>query len=311
MTKACTLEQVADDELDRIRLDCRPTGLPSGIGLERRVPGGISRDKVMTLFAESGSFKTTVVGNIMLAMGAAGHKSLFVSLEDSKSLAGHRLLARDSGVAYGEIAGGVLDAGQIAQLALAADTRRASGNVWIIDDSQVEPNIDAILQQAADAKARVGIACLTIDYLQLLEGRGDERSVLKEAVVKSRRFASQHGVAVVLISQQNDNNHERPNPRPQLRDMFGSSAMRMGSKLIVGMFRPYRYWPEPSNARDRMSGMYARFLSANPDHAALYPGILELHVIKNVLGDERPIHVLVNPATGVLQSADNMMAPYL
>lgn len=311
MSKACTLEQIADDELQRIRLDCRPTGLPSGIGLERRVPGGISRGMVTTLFAESGSFKTTVVGNVMLAMGAAGFKSLFVSLEDSRQLASHRLLARDSGVPYGEIAGGVLDAAQIAQLGLADESRRASRHVWVIDDSVVEPAIDAILHVAADAVTNAGISCLTVDYLQLLEGRGDERAVLKDAVVKSRRFAAKHNVAVLLISQQNDNNHDRPNPRPQLRDMFGSSAMRMGSKLIVGMFRPYKYWPEPSSERDRMSGMYARFLSANPDHAALYPGILELHVIKNVLGNERPIHVLIDPPTGVLQNADGLMAPYL
>lgn len=309
-SKVWTLAEVSDSELARLRLDCRPTGLPSGIGIERRVPGGIPCDKVTTLFAESGSFKTTVLGNMLLAMARAGHRVLSVTLEDSKELAAHRFLAGQSGLAYGEISGGTLDAADVGRLAVSDDARAVASRIWVVDD--IEPRIEVVLELALKAKqSSAGLGCLAIDYLQLLEGPGLEKDVLARAVKSCARFAGQHKVAVVLVSQQRqESERDRADPRPLIGDMFGSSAMRMGSKLVLALFRPWNYCRVPGKS-PKWATEYGHFIAANPDHLALYPRFLEVHCLKNVLGDTRPVLLLVNPATGTVEPGDAIMAPYL
>jgi hypothetical protein len=85
--------------------------------------------------------------------------------------------------------------------------------------------------------------------------------------------------------------------------------MRIGSKLLIGLFRPYEYCKAPG-AKGPYS-MYGRFLSANPAHAEVYPSILECWILKNVLGEAAPVHLRVHPSTGVLESFDDYMRPYL
>lgn len=284
-----------------------PTGLPTGLGLERRVPGGIPKDKVTTIFAESGNFKTTFVGHMQLAMAAEGHRCMFVSLEDSKELAAHRFLARTSGLNYGSISGGTLTKAEVGKLGFNGLARSTADRVWIVDD--VEPSIHAILELATQAP---GLDCVAIDYIQLLTGRGQKKDVLDEAVVASQAFAKKHKVAVILVSQQKQEKElERDDPRPRVGDMLGSSAMRIGSKLILALFRPWLHCKVPTSLKGPY-GMYGRYTTAAPSNIEQYPRFVEVHVLKNVLGESNvALHVLVNPATGVIENADSIMAPYL
>lgn len=309
-SKVYTLAEVAQVELTRMRSGCSPTGLPSGLGLERRVPGGIPRDKVTTLFAESGSFKTTVVGAMQLAMALAGHRVLFVTLEDSKELAAHRLLAGESGLAYGAISGGVLDQADVATLAVSDTVADAASRIYVTDD--VDPTIEDILDLAGRAVASPkGLDAVFIDYLQYLDGPGDEKSTLTRAIKAGSRFAKVHNCAVVFVSQQKQGmERDTKDPRPKIGDLFGSSSMRMFSKLLLGLFRPYKYYPNP-DSRAIGQSLYARFMAAHPEHAAMYPGILEVHLLKNVLGSDKPVFLYVDPPTGVVRNFDNELAPYL
>lgn len=300
-----TLGEVAATELQRLRADQRPTGLPSGLGIERRVPGGIPLDKVTTLFAESGHFKTTVKNHILISMAEAGYKVLDVSLEDSKELSAHRYLARLSGVPYGAIAGGVMSDEQLAALEVPPSATVVGNRVLVADD--VEPTADAIFTMARDT----GVHAVAIDYVQLLAGPGSLKDRLDELIVKSQRFSKKHKVAVLLVSQQKQAaEREREDPRPDVNDMLGSSAMRIGSKLILGLFCPFNYCKAPSQTKGAY-GPYARFLSANPVHADIYPEIVECWILKNVLGMPAPVHLRVNRATGLVSNADELMRPYL
>src|SRR5690606_2255166 len=102
----------------------------------------------------------------------------------------------------------------------------------------------------------------------------------------------------------------RDDPRPRMQDMFGSSAMRVGCKLIVALFRPFNYTPAPTSSKGPY-GMYARHNSAHPDNAERYRGILEAWVLKNVLGRTGALHLHVQEQTGVVENYDDAMRPYL
>ncbi len=301
-----TLGEVVETELHRLQTCLEPTGLPSGLDLERRVPGGIPRDKVTTVFAEAGNFKTTFKNHLLISMAERGYRVLDVSLEDSSELSAHRYLARLSGVSYGAIAGGVISKDDLNKLGVTAAAKAVADRVLVVDN--IDPTVDNIFRCALDN----GVQAVAVDYIQLLSGGGSLKDRLDDLMVKAQRFAKKQRIAPILISQQKQGNErdEQDDPRPKVGDGLGSSAMRIGSKLLMGLFRPYKYCKAPSSVKGPY-GMYSRFLSANPAHADIYPQIIECWILKNVLGAEAPVHLRVEPATGVMTNADELLRPYL
>jgi replicative DNA helicase len=296
LSKLYTLHELAAGEQMRIR-EGRPldTGLPSGIGLERLVPGGVPRDKLTAVFSDEGTFKTTLITQMQYSMAEIG-PVVNISLEDSSQLCAHRMLGRASGVNFGRIHGGVINDTEKEAVA-AAELSVAMRNMYIVDD--LEPTIERCFDAAL---AVPGCRALFVDYIQLLEGPGDQKAVLENASKAAQRFAVQHKIAVVFVSQRKTIDLEGPrksDPRPVTSDMFGSSAMRMCVKLAVGLFRPSAWCPSPASNKGAYAP-YTRWLSANPAHVALYPNLLEVHVTKQVCGPPGSFHVLVEPSTGII-----------
>jgi KaiC/GvpD/RAD55 family RecA-like ATPase len=269
-------------------------GLPSGIGLECLVPGGIPRDKVTTVFSDEGTFKTTLVTQMQYSMAQEG-PVVSVSLEDSTKLVTDRLLGRMSGISFGRIHGGLLTDEERA-VVYEAELSPLMKNMYVVDD--IEPT----MQRCMDAALAVpGCRALFIDYVQLLDGK-DQKTTLEEAMKSAQLFAKRHRIGVVLVSQRKAVDQEGPraaSPRPVTGDMFGSSALRMGTKLAVGLFRPWMWCKAPTQAKGPY-GPYVRWLTSHPDHVDLYPNILEVHVTKQVCGPPGAYHVLVQPETGVI-----------
>lgn len=296
MSRLYTLYELAGAEQDRLRSgQPMERGLPSGIGLECLVPGGVPRDKVTTVFSDEGTFKTTLVTQMQYSMAQEG-PVVSVSLEDSVQLCTHRMLGRISGVSFGRIHGGLLTDEERAVVA-AADLSAVMRNMYVVDDLD-EPT----MQRCMDAALAVpGCRALFIDYVQLLDGK-DQKTTLEQAMQAAQLFAKRHRIAVVMVSQRKAIDMEgqrREQPRPVTGDMFGSSALRMGTKLAVGLFRPWMWCKVPTQTKGPY-GPYVRWLSAHPDHVDLYPNILEVHVTKQVCGPPGAYHVLVQPETGVI-----------
>jgi KaiC/GvpD/RAD55 family RecA-like ATPase len=86
MSSLLSLYDIVGVEQDKLRRGVQPErGLPSGIGLECLVPGGIPRDKVTTVFSDEGTFKTTLVTQIAYTIARSGPVTV-VTLEDSAEL---------------------------------------------------------------------------------------------------------------------------------------------------------------------------------------------------------------------------------
>ncbi len=312
--RPAALDSVALERLSAALNGTIPSGLPTGLGLEKIVPGGIPRDKVTMVFADTATFKTTIKNQILTNLAMEGYSSFDVSLEDSSELTADRYLSRLSGVPYGRIHGGVLSAEEIGALAgINPEQLEVLRRVHPADG--INPRISDIVRAARRLQYSGGLDAVAIDYIQLLEGPG-QKEMLDEVVRTAQLAAKRDRVAYILLSQVKSEYSDRENPRPQLRDMLGSSAMRTGAKLAIGLFRPWKHWPNPqrpSADKDRSpSGMYNRFLTYDPDGALLYPNILELWVVKNVLGaDVKGLHLLVDAETGNLVNYSDKIRPYL
>ncbi len=292
-----TLAQTSISECERIRNTpfTELQGLPTGLGIERVVPGGIPRGKVTTIFGESGNFKTTVKNNIVLGIAAAGHKVLDVSLEDANELTAHRFIAGCTGLNYGRIAAYDLTVEERGQLDIPERALEAAHNVILA--GEILPNIDEIIRVSRFYKYKQGLDAVIIDYVQLLEGRNpkaSQKEVLDEIMRKAQLAAKRDNIAYVIVSQVKQDVDMRVDHSPRITDMIGSSAMRTASKLSIGVYRPSLYYKLPQKGTP-----YEKLFNNHPQGQDVYAGLLELHFLKNVLGEPRVVvHCRVCPGTG-------------
>lgn len=297
-----TLRSVVSEQLRALDGDIVHRGLPIGLGLEKFIPGGIPRDKVTCIFADAGTFKTTLKNQIVIDFAEKGVKTLDVSLEDSSELTAHRLLARRTGVPYGRIAGGELSERELELLRrVGEDQYKVSDNIYVGDS--VAPRIEDIIREARKLHYSGGLDAVCVDYIQLLDGPG-EREKLNEAVRQAQLASKRDKVAYLFLSQIKQDVASRENPRPRLQDMLGSSAMRTGAKLAIGLFRPFNHCSAPVHDGGPYA-MYAKLIANHPEGWKLYENILEAWIVKNVLGPaQKAVHLLVTPETGVIQPFD-------
>ena len=280
-----------------------PGGLPSGLELERVVPGGIPRSRVTVIMGESGNFKTTVVNNMIWAMAKAGHSVLDVSLEDSDALTSHRFMARFTGIPYGKFSEAHLMTPAERRLVdnISAEQRELAGNV--IMGGSVPPNIEEIIRLARYHKQHDNLAAVFIDYLQLLDGPSKlkEHEKIAHVLRAAQLSAKRDNIAYIFTSQVKQDVDTRDDPRPRITDGLGSSAIRTHSKLTVGVHRPSKYFFEPRKGTHYTSP-YKKHHDIAPNGKTWYKNLLELHVLKNVVGEaEVVLHATVDPPTGVIE----------
>lgn len=114
------------------------------------------------------------------------------------------------------------------------------------------------IQQVA-RKTKLGV--VVIDYLQLMEGDGDNRNIQLGKISNGlKKAAKDFQVPVILLSQLNREADKRPGP-PQMSDLRDSGDIEGAADLIGLLHREYRRNPS----------------SANKHHA-------ELHVVKHKNG---------------------------
>lgn len=304
-SKLPTLEKVIDDELRALSNPVQ-VGLPTGVGLESVVPGGIPIDRVTTIFGESGSFKSTVKNAIVHAVASAGHVVVDCSFEDSNALTAARWIARDTGISYGAIA--ARQCGRMDRYAY--PSKAAAGKVIAAGD--MAPTVEEVIRVARQYKRVAGARAVVVDYVQLLEGGSSQKDTLDEAMRRFQILAKRENLAVILVSQVKQDQgmvqYRRSDPRPQVHDMLGSSALRTGTKLAIGVYRPYNFCRVPLDD-DGPNSMYVQLRNNWPDGPeafdAVYPELLELHVAKQVAGvAPTRVYARVRPETGVITPFD-------
>ena len=301
-----TLDSVVAQEVSRaLQASGEPRGLPTGIGLDRALPGGLPRGKVTTIFADTGSFKSTLSLQMIFAMAKAGYRGLLAPLEDNDELTAQRWIAQATGVPYGRIAGGVLNAEEKVEISkLEGDEYSYLSRIQSVDG--IEPKIDNIIRAVAAASAKGGVDFVLVDYIQLLQGYGSKQDILTDAMQKAQLASKRYDVCWIFLSQQNDKSVGRSDPRPHLGDMFNSSAMKQCSKTVIALFRPSEVWPNPKGNTHPLWGMYSRMIERNPVCGdEMYRNIIEVWTLKNLIGVKKTLHgLMAKPETGVLDPID-------
>lgn len=276
------------------------SGLPSGLGLESAVPGGIPRDRVTLIFGETGTYKTAIKQWMADAIAASGKYVLDFTLEDSATLTAQRFLSRHTGIPYGRIAARQLDDGEVAlieQLQPLAD-EVASRTIVV---GNVPATIEEAIRLTRHWARKVDLAAVFIDYVQLVDqdSARSEAEGLYKLCLQAQRAAHRDRIAWVLVSQMNRKNTNRDDKRPQLGDLYGSSGIQHTTKLVLGVYRPASHEAVPG----KDSPWYAMFHN-DPAGPAKYANALELWIRKNVAGESNVfVPLFVDRGTGRMTPA--------
>jgi replicative DNA helicase len=112
-------------------------------------------------------------------------------------------------------------------------------------DDQGGLRILDVRMKAKGTKRRHGLDLLVIDYLQLMEGDGDNRNAQIEGITRGlKALAKELDIAILLLSQLNRKLEERPNKRPMPSDLRDSGAIEQDADAVVFLYRDEVYNPD-------------------------------------------------------------------
>jgi replicative DNA helicase len=166
------------------------------------------------------------------------------SLEMSKEQLTQRLLASEAGIESGYLRSGRLSQTQWEPLSRAIGV--LSEMPIYIDDT---PNITVtqMRSQARRLQAEQGtkLGLIVIDYLQLMEGGGDNRvQELSKITRQLKGLARELSVPVIALSQLSRGVESRTNKRPMLSDLRESGSIEQDADLVVMIYRDDYYNPD-------------------------------------------------------------------
>jgi replicative DNA helicase len=215
------------------------TGFPD---VDDKLNGGIRRGELIVLAARPKMGKTAFALNVA-CNAAVDHSVLVLSMEMPKSQLHDRNLASQGHIPLEHLLKPLMmtdeDWGRLTHA-----TIKVSGMRLHQDDQGGLRLLDVRLK-AKGVKRRHGLDLLVIDYLQLMDGDGDNRNAQIEGITRGlKALAKELSIGIVLLSQLNRKLEERPNKRPMPSDLRDSGAIEQDADAVVFLYRDEVYNPD-------------------------------------------------------------------
>lgn len=206
---------------------------------------GFQRSDLIIVAGRPSMGKTSFVMNIARNIGAF-HKlpvAIF-SLEMSKEQLVQRLLASEVRIESGRLRSGRVSQQEWEPLGHAISA--LSQLPLFIDDT---PNISVNEMRSKSRRLQAeqggALGLILLDYLQLMEGGGDNRVQELSKVTRSlKALARELSVPVIALSQLSRGVESRTNKRPMMSDLRESGAIEQDADLIMMLYRDEYYNPD-------------------------------------------------------------------
>lgn len=247
------------DEIEQ-RMNGQALAFPSGIGPVDDATYGFRPGELVIIGGVPKSGKSVIAHQMAAHVASLGHPAGIVSAEMSAAQVTERLMAAASGVPLHVLASGRLTDWQVNRLTNGA---AAIAKLPIHIDDAASPSLDDILARAVALKAKhPTLAVLVVDFLQLVRfpmkgRRGDEELTAIAYALKG--LAKRTRTVVIAPAQLNYKDIEkRPDKRPQLQDLAGSSGMLQAADFAVLLFREKMYFKEAPDTLELIFGACRR-----------------------------------------------------
>ena len=248
-------------------------GIETGFADLDAMTGGLQRGDLIILGGRPSMGKTAL--SIDIGLNIAKNKGLPIaifSLEMSKEQLALRLLSGESRINSNRLRVGRFTESEYTPLIEAMGT--LSGVPIYIDDTSnvtVSQIRSQVRRLQSEQKGQLG--AVIIDYLQLMEGGGDNRVQELSKITRSlKAIAREMDVPVIVLSQLSRAVESRTNKRPMMSDLRESGAVEQDADIIAMVYRDEYYNPD------------------TPDQ-----GIAELLVVKHRNGPTGVVKLLFQP----------------
>lgn len=113
----------------------------------------------------------------------------------------------------------------------------------LVDDKSFKVN--EIASKSRTVSRKYGLGVIVIDYIQLLEGTGDNREQQVASISRGlKRLAIELDIPIIALTQLNRGVEARADKRPMMADIRESGAIEQDADLIIAVYRDEEYYPD-------------------------------------------------------------------
>ena len=232
-------------EIENLNQNIALPGITCGFYDLDAMTSGFGRSDLIIIAGRPSMGKTSFALNIALNI-AKDHQlpvAIF-SLEMSREQLAIRLLASEAGIDSNRLRAGRVSQQEMDPLALAVGS--LSDTPLFINDSAtltVMQMRSEVRRLQAEQKNPLGM--ILIDYLQLMEGGGDNRVQEISKITRSlKALAREVNTPVIALSQLSRGVEARNNKRPMMADLRESGSIEQDADLIIMLYRDEYYNPD-------------------------------------------------------------------
>jgi len=229
------------DHLDA-RAEGRIKPIPTGLeGVDKALCGGMERGDLVVIGARPSMGKSALSLTVGQRTTATGHVVLICSQEDSAQMLVSRNVASAGRINLAHLRQPERatdgDWGRVSE----AVDKLAGRQIWI--DDQPGIGLADVRRKAHQVKARSPggrLDVIVVDYLQLMEGDGDNRHLVLGAIAAGlKKLAKELQCAVMLLSQLSRKADETKAP-PRMDHLRESGGIEEAADVVALLYRPGR-----------------------------------------------------------------------
>ncbi|MQS97706.1 replicative DNA helicase [Companilactobacillus halodurans] len=244
------------EEIDKLYdEDSDVTGLSTGYKDLDDMTTGLHKDELIILAARPGVGKTAFALN--LAQNAATKSNATVaifSLEMGAEQLVNRMLCSEGSIDANALRTGKLDENQWNSLVVAMGSL-ARTNVYIDDTPGIKmAEIRSKCRRLLKESGKLDL--VIVDYLQLIEGTGQENRQQEVSVISRnmKKLAKELHVPIIALSQLSRGVEARQDKRPMLSDIRESGSIEQDADIVAFLYRDDYYRDEDGDDNDNDQG---------------------------------------------------------
>ena len=219
------------------------TGISTGFrDLDHKL-AGLHPTNLIIIAARPGMGKTALALNIAQNVALAGNTVAIFSLEMSREEVVTRMLCANGRIDSQRLRTGRLSEADFTKLSNAAGALYKQ-NIFVDDSPGL--TVTEIRAKSRRLRRRPGLDLVIVDYLQLMNGSGEENRQQEIASISRslKNLARELHVPIIALSQLNRGVEAREDKRPRLGDLRESGAVEQDADVVMFIYREEYYYPE-------------------------------------------------------------------
>jgi len=214
-------------------------GIKTGFLALDDITNGFRQGELFILGARPSMGKSALALQCAMNIAKNNGSVLFLSIEMSAPMVTQRLISLMTGINGKRLQNKVMDEYERRQIA-SARADLLSTKLFITADNRLD--IHKIRAKASRLKREHNLQIIFIDYLQMIESKGDNRT--REIGIISRglkSIAKELDVCVVALSSLSRAVEKRDDKRPMMSDLRESGDLESDADVVAFLYRPMYY----------------------------------------------------------------------